>query len=76
MLKKEVKYVLKWAKKIRAINFLGGKCQNCGKTNIHILDFHHKHSEEKEFQISLVGIHKRWSSIEKEIKKSILLYRN
>jgi hypothetical protein len=76
MLKKETKYILKWAKRIKAINFLGGKCEECGETNIHTLDFHHKNPENKEFQISLVGVHRRWSTIEKEIKKCILLCRN
>lgn len=76
MLKKEIKYILKWAKKIRAINYLGGKCHKCGNSNIHTLDFHHIDQKTKEFSISLVGLHRKWSIIEEEIKKCILLCRN
>lgn len=76
MLKKERKYILKWAKKIKAIRYLGSKCCYCEEDNIHALDFHHKNPKEKKFQITLVGLHKKWSSIEKEIKKCILLCCN
>lgn len=76
MLKKETKYVLKWAKRIKAIQYMGGKCYECQESNIYVLDFHHLDPSIKEFQISLVGLHKRWSSIKKEIEKCILLCRN
>jgi len=76
MTKSEIKYILKWAKKFKAITMLGGKCYGCKENNPYVLDFHHKNPNEKEFQISLVGLHKKWSTIEKEIQKCILLCRN
>lgn len=76
MKKSEVKYILKWAKRIKAINYLGGKCGVCGEDDIYVLDFHHENSTEKEFQISLVGIHKSWDKIKEEIEKCNLLCRN
>ena len=76
MTKNEVKYILKWAKRIKAINVLGGKCNACGEDDHYVLDFHHKNPIKKDFQISLVGIHKSWKSIELEIEKCILLCRN
>jgi len=76
MKQSERNYILKWAKKIKSIRLLGGKCIDCGNDDIYTLDFHHKNPNEKEFQISLVGIHRRWSTIEKEVKKCVLLCRN
>ena len=66
--------ILKFAKKIKAIEILGGKCQICGNVNMHELQFHHT-SDDKEIEISkLRG--SRFSLIEKELKKCILLCRN
>lgn len=42
--------ILKFAKKIKCINILGGKCKNCGDDNIFHLTFHHLF--DKEFEIS------------------------
>jgi hypothetical protein len=66
-------FILRWAKKIRAVEYLGGKCIKCSKDDIFCLDFHH--AEEKEKMISrLLG--GRWSSLCKELDKCQLLCRN
>lgn len=72
---KEGNTTLKWAKKIRAIELLGGKCEICGDNNIFHMVFHHNDIEEKEYLISRIW-DKRWSIIEKEIKKCKLLCDN
>lgn len=66
-------YILRWAKKIRAVNILGGKCSKCGNDNIFNLEFHHLRNKLHDIQ-SLSG--GRWSKIEKEIESCILLCRN
>jgi transposase len=64
-----------YAKKLKAIILLGGKCEHCGETNFFKLEFHHLESEEKEYNISRIRNY-RWSIIESEIKKCKLLCRN
>lgn len=71
-LKKDDDYILKWAKKIRAIEILGGKCVECGNDDIRCIDFHHLH--DKSFSINR-KINYRWSVIESEIKKCNLMCR-
>jgi hypothetical protein len=65
--------ILKFAKKIKCINILGGKCKNCGDDNIFHLTFHHLF--DKEFEISDVK-YCRWSVLEKELLKCELLCEN
>ena len=67
--------VLKWTKKLRAIELLGNKCEKCGNNNIFHLIFHHIDTNEKEYFISRIW-GSRWSSIEPEIKKCVLLCDN
>jgi len=68
-------YVLTWAKKIKAINLLGGKCECCGEDNIFVLCFHHKDPNEKKFEIG-DGIKSRWSVLKHEILKCKLVCNN
>lgn len=51
------------------------QCAKCGETRSHILDFHHKNPEEKEFTI---GRLKKGSKevIQKEINKCVCLCAN
>jgi len=72
---KDSRYILRMSKKIKAINFLGGKCEKCGNDNIFHLIFHHKNENKKSNGISGILAH-RWSEIEVEIKKCILLCCN
>jgi len=65
----------KMVKKIKAINFLGGKCEMCGEKNIFKLCFHHIISEEKERNIADLK-YSKWKIIEKELKKCKLFCHN
>jgi len=67
-------YVLTWSKKIRLINSLGGKCSCCGVDNIFVLEFHHPNNN-KEKNIHCIKSY-RFSIIEKEALKCVLLCRN
>jgi hypothetical protein len=75
MTKREWAKMDRLSKKIKAINYLGGECEKCGETNIFLLEFHHKSKTEKETTIWAIQDY-RWSIIEKEIKKCILLCGN
>lgn len=68
-----VSYALIWAKKIRGIKMLGGKCSKCGNDNIFVLEFHHLC--DKNFGINKIR-NGRWSLLEKEMKKCVLLCAN
>lgn len=72
--KAEDSYIRTWAKKIKAIEMMGGKCNHCGKNDIWVIDFHHP-EEDKEYCINRIKDY-RWSLIEKEAKKCILLCAN
>lgn len=72
--KKNDTFALVWAKKIKAINSLGGKCESCGNNNRFCLEFHH-FSDDKENKFNTLRF-SRWSDIEKELKKCKLLCRN
>jgi hypothetical protein len=73
--KAEYSYILRWVKRIKAIELLGGKCENCGETKKHLLLFHHKQSEEKENELNELWL-SSWSIIEKETQKCSLLCHN
>ncbi len=64
-----------YSKKLKAINFLGGKCEICGENNYFKLNFHHMDSSDKEYNLNKIR-EGRWSIIEKEIKKCKLLCYN
>lgn len=70
-------YALAWAKKIKAVNFMGGKCSKCGEKNIFKLEFHHINGKQTGIDSCISYLkHARWSVIEAEIKKCILVCRN
>jgi hypothetical protein len=71
----EKRYILKWAKKLKAIELLGGKCEDCDESRPWILSFHHKDPSEKEFEINDIK-EQKWSVIKKEILKCKLLCSN
>ena len=66
--KTEYNYVLNTAKKIKAINFLGGECYKCGRKEHWVLTFHHTGKKEKT--INELIRRGRWSNIEKELSKA------
>lgn len=67
--------VLNYAKKIKAVNYLGGKCTVCGEENIFKLTFHHKDVNTKEFEYSDKKS-LRWSLLKEELSKCDLLCNN
>lgn len=67
--------ILVFAKKIKAINLLGGKCLKCGNDNIFSLCFHHINPKEKEIKITDL-FHRNWNRIEYEVKKCELMCQN
>jgi hypothetical protein len=69
-------FILRWAKKYRAVQLLGGKCNECGNDDIFVLEFHHKDPSIKEFCIDIRKASAPWDVIEKEVKKCMLLCRN
>lgn len=68
-------YILIWAKRLKSIKKLGEKCKICGNSNIFHLEFHHENAIDKNIDVSRIMSY-RWSIIEKEIEKCILLCRN
>lgn len=67
----------RWRKrKKKAIELMGGKCNNCGYCrNYSALEFHHFDPSQKEFE-SDVGRHKSWDKFITELKKCVLLCSN
>jgi hypothetical protein len=71
------KYILRWAKKIKAIDYKGGECCRCGEKSIYALVFHHRCPDAKEYQIEgMLKAQKRWSDIELELDKCDLVCEN
>lgn len=63
--------------KIKAVNYKGGKCQQCGYSRcIQALDFHHINQNDKSFGLSSNGITRAWNLVQKELDKCILLCAN
>ena len=70
--KDKSQYVLKWAKKLKAVEMLGGKCSQCDCKDPRILQFHHP-NDDKEGKVNKLG---SWQILEKEAKKCVLLCGN
>lgn len=66
--------VLGWAKKLKAIGLLGGKCSICEEARSWLLEFHHN-TNAKEYEISFLK-HLSWERLEKELCKCVLICRN
>jgi len=66
--------ILSFAKKLKAIEYLGGKCKICGNDKWYNLEFHHN-TGKKECNINSLKEY-RWSKIEKELKKCVLYCAN
>ncbi len=63
-------------KKLRAVNYKGGCCEQCGyNKSIAALCFHHKDPTKKKFTICY-ELCRSWESLQKEIDKCILLCAN
>jgi len=62
--------------KVRAIEYKGGRCQNCQYENsVYSLDFHHVNPNKKEFGISSSKVN-NWSKIKAELDKCVLVCKN
>lgn len=59
--------------KLAAIEYLGGKCQNCGYADPRALEFHHL--RDKKFSIGMVA-NKSFLSLKEELDKCQLLCSN
>jgi hypothetical protein len=60
-------------KKEKAIEYLGGKCNRCGKKFHHcIYEFHHLDPKKKDVNVSKLLNHS-WETIKKEVDKCELL---
>lgn len=72
--KKEAYFVLRFAKKLRIVRSMGGKCIKCGTTDLFVLEFHHDKRGKENIVSRLLE-----SDFERavlEAKKCILLCRN
>ena len=62
--------------KLKAIDYLGGKCSKCNITGVPaIFDFHHKDPKEKDFNWGKKRT-SNFDSLKKELDKCILLCSN
>lgn len=68
-------YILKWSKKIKGTQLLGGECIDCGNDNIFILEFHHINPADKDFGINTLKDY-TWARIYEEMLKCILICGN
>lgn len=71
--KKEWSFIDRWAKKYKAVQSLGGKCVKCGNDDFRVLVFHHEGNKDFWYHSKNNG---RFSLLEKELKKCILLCPN
>ena len=61
--------------KVKAVEYKGGKCQECGYCkSLAALTFHHRNPEEKDFSIS--GRVVKWEKLKPELDKCDLLCSN
>lgn len=67
--------ILSYAKKIKAVNYLGGECIKCKEKNMFKLTFHHKNPAEKEFKYSEKK-NIRWSILKSELDKCDVMCQN
>jgi len=64
-------------KKIKAVNYFGGKCQKCGYDKcVDALEFHHIDKDQKEERPSYIITHWSWERVLPELEKCILVCSN
>lgn len=74
-----VRAVTKRRKKLKEMAVIekGGSCQLCGYTRcVTALEFHHINEGDKLFSLSVRGLTRSWSAIQKEIGKCVLVCAN
>jgi hypothetical protein len=63
--------------KARAVAFMGGDCDGCGRTGpAAIFDFHHRDATQKDFGVGQDGIPRRWEKVVAELAKCVMLCAN
>ncbi len=63
--------------RLRAIEYLGGKCMKCGYNKYpEVLEFHHRDPTQKDFNVSRKGHCRSWERVSREIEKCDLLCAN
>jgi hypothetical protein len=64
-------------KRDKAIKYLGGKCIRCGYNKcIAALDFHHRESRTKKYELAKIICSYKWDTIQTELDKCDLLCSN
>ena len=68
-------------RKKKAIEYLGGKCAKCGRTDLPTLTFHHVDPSLKNYNISewvvgKTGYNMSWETVKRELDKCIVLCYN
>ena len=58
-----------YIRKTMAIEYLGGKCVDCGSSNPTLLEFDHKSQAEKSFTITTKLGSSSWKSLKEELDK-------
>lgn len=63
--------------KIRAVDYMGGKCSECDYNRcVEALQFHHLDPTQKDFGISEIGTNRSWETIKTELDKCVCLCGN
>lgn len=63
-------------KKQKLVDYLGGKCKECGyKKSLSALTFHHRNPEEKEYELGYIKDN-NWQKVKKELDKCDLVCFN
>ena len=66
-------------RKRKAVQYLGGKCVDCGLQTdfMSVYDFHHKDAETKSDRVAeLISHYRSWEIVQAELDKCILLCSN
>ena len=64
--------------KQQAVEYMGGKCTDCGFETEHlgVYEFHHPDPNEKDFAISQNGATRSWEKTAAELDKCVMLCAN
>ncbi len=63
--------------KVRAVDYMGGRCFDCERTGPPgLFDFHHIDAKDKGFGIGQDGIPRRWERVVAELEKCVMLCAN